>query len=357
MSSIGYNPYYPSTQRRRVVVRSGAGMGGGSGRSRTLYSSYSSPVRGPVFSSAAAMQLSADLDLSQASQLSSEFKTVRTQERAQLQGLNDRFAGFIERVHGLELQNRALEAELLLLRQRHCEPSRLRGFYEQEARDLRAAVDEARRERQAAQERRDRLEEALKALQNRYEEEVLAREAAEGQLVDARKGVDEVSLACSELDKRADTLLDELAFLKRLHESEIAELQAQVQYSAQVSVEMEVSKPDLSVALKDIRSQYECLAQQNIHAAEEWFHGKVNTMADDTAKHSENIRTIKDEAGEYRRMLKARDLEIDACQGINQALERQLQEVEDKQSAEISGLQVRMFTQLHTDLLLLLYCL
>ncbi|KAA0714386.1 Neurofilament light polypeptide [Triplophysa tibetana] len=342
MSSIGYNPYYPSTQRKRVVLRSGAGMGGGSGRSRTLYSSYSSPARGPVFSSAGAMHLSAasaDLDLSQSSQLNSEFKTVRTQERAQLQGLNDRFASFIDRVHGLELQNRALEAELLLLRQRHCEPSNLRGFYEQEARDLRAAVDEARRERQAAQERRDRLEEALKTLQSRYEDEILGREAAEGQLMDARKGVDDVSLACSELDKRADTLLDELAFLKRLHENEIAELQAQVQYSAQMSVEMEVSKPDLTVALKDIRSQYERLAQQNIQAAEEWFHGKVSTMADDTAKHSENIRTIKDEAGEYRRLLKARDLEIESCQSINQALERQLQEVEDKQSAEIAGMQ------------------
>ncbi len=232
----------------------------------------------------------------------------------------------------------------MLLRQRHCEPSHLRGLYEQEARELRAAVDEARREHQAAQERRDRLEEAFKALQGHYEEEVLAREEAETWLVDARKGTDDAALARSELEKRADNLLDELAFLKRLHESEIAELQAQVQYSAQVSVEMEVAKPDLSVALRDIRGQYERLAQQNIQAAEEWFRGKVSTMADDTAKHTENIRTTKDEAGEYRRLLKARDLDIEACQGLNQSLERQLQEVEGKQSAEIAALQVRMIT-------------
>ncbi|KTF93584.1 hypothetical protein cypCar_00035403 [Cyprinus carpio] len=320
MSSLSYNPYLPSVQRRRVVVRSGTPFSGGS---TGLQLSAASP----------------DLDLSQATQLSSEFIAVRTQESAQLQDLNDRFAGFIDRVHGLELQNRALEAELLLLRQRHCEPSRLRGLYEQEARELRAAIDEARRERQAAQERRDQLEEALKALQGRYEEEVLAREEAERQLVDSRKGADEAALVRSELEKRADNLLDELAFLKRLHESEIAELQAQLQYSAQVSVEMEVAKPDLSVALRDIRGQYERLAQQNIQAAEEWFRGKVSTMVGDTAKHTENIRTAKDEAGEYRRLLKARDLEIEACQGLNQALERQLQEVEEKQSAEIAALQ------------------
>ncbi|KAK9971074.1 hypothetical protein ABG768_026969 [Culter alburnus] len=339
MCSMSYNPYLPSVQRRRVVVRSGTPF---SSRSRSVYSTYSSPSRASVLSSSAGLQRSAaspELDLSQASQLSSEFKVVRKQERAQLQDLNDRFASFIDRVHGLELQNRSLEAELLLLRQRHCEPSRLRGLYEQEARELRTAVDEARRERQAAQERRDRLEEALKALQSRYEEEVLAREEAEGRLVDARKGADDAALSRSELEKRADTLLDELDFLKRLHESEIAELQAQVQYSAQVSVEMEVAKPDLSVALRDIRGQYERLAQQNIQAAEEWFRGKVSTITEDTAKHTENIRTAKDEAGEYRRLLKARDLEIEACQGLNQALERQLQEVEEKQSAEIADLQ------------------
>ncbi len=347
MSSLNYNPYLPSVQRRRVVVRSGTPFSGGSSRSRSVYSTYSSPSRASVLSSSAGLQYSAastDLDLSQATQLSSEFKTVRTQERAQLQNLNDRFAGFIDRVHGLELQNRTLEGELMLLRQRHCEPSHLRGLYEQEARELRAAVDEARREHQAAQERRDRLEEAFKDLQGHYEEEVLAREEAETWLVDARKGTDDAALARSELEKRADNLLDELAFLKRLHESEIAELQAQVQYSAQVSVEMEVAKPDLSVALRDIRGQYERLAQQNIQAAEEWFRGKVSTMADDTAKHTENIRTTKDEAGEYRRLLKARDLDIEACQGLNQSLERQLQEVEGKQSAEIAALQVRMIT-------------
>ncbi|XP_051508759.1 neurofilament light polypeptide-like [Myxocyprinus asiaticus] len=342
MSSISYNPYFPSVQRRRVAVRSGTSFGGGSSRSRPVYTTYASPSRSSALSSTAALQrsaASADLELSQASQLSSEFKTVRTQERAQLQDLNDRFVSFIERVHGLELQNRALEGELLLLRQRHCEPTNLRALYEQEVRELSAAVDEARWQRQAAQDRRDHLEDALKELQSHYEDEVLAREEAEGRLVDARKGADEAALARSELEKRADTLLDELAFLKRLHEGEIAELQAQVQYSAQVSVEMEVAKPDLSVALRDIRAQYERLAQQNIQAAEEWFLGKVNTMTKDTAKHTENIRTAKDEAGEYRHLLKTRDLEIEACQGQNQALERQLQEVEEKQSAEIAALQ------------------
>uniref|UniRef100_A0A3Q3L541 Neurofilament light polypeptide-like n=1 Tax=Mastacembelus armatus TaxID=205130 RepID=A0A3Q3L541_9TELE len=357
MTSSGYDPYFPSTYKRRVIVRSaGYGAGGGIG-SRSALSSHAAPVTSYAssrrsypaqaratssYSSVFSAPMSAaasELRLDQAAQVSSEFKTLRTQEKAELQNLNDRFAGFIERVHELEQQNKLLETELLLLRQRQTEPSNLRGLYEHELRQLRAAVEEAHHEKQAAQDHRDEMDHVLRNLQKRYEDEVLGREAADGRLRDARKGVDEAALGQAELEKRVGTLLDELAFLKRLCESEIAELQAQIQYSAEVSVEMEVAKPDLSAALRDIRVQYEKLAQRNLQSAEEWFCNKMNVMTVGTALNTESARNAKDEAGEYRRLLKAKTLEIDACRDMNQALENQLQEVEEKQSAEISALQ------------------
>lgn len=159
--------------------------------------------------------------------------------------------------------------------------------------------------------------------------------------MDARKGADEATLGQAELEKRVETLLEELTFLKRLCESEIAELQAQIQYSAEVSVEMEVAKPDLSAALRDIRVQYEKLAQRNLQSAEEWFCNKMNVMTVGATRTTETARSAKDEVGEYRRLLKAKMLEIDACREMNQALENQLQEVEEKQSGEIAALQVR----------------
>uniref|UniRef100_A0A2K5NR20 Neurofilament light chain n=1 Tax=Cercocebus atys TaxID=9531 RepID=A0A2K5NR20_CERAT len=209
-----------------------------------------------------------NLDLSQVAAISNDLKSIRTQEKAQLQDLNDRFASFIERVHDLEQQNKVLEAELLVLRQKHSEPSRFRALYEQEIRDLRLAAEDATNEKQALQGEREGLEETLRNLQARYEEEVLSREDAEGRLMEARKGADEAALARAELEKRIDSLMDEIAFLKKVHEEEIAELQAQIQY-AQISVEMDVSKPDLSAALKDIRAQYEKLAAKNMQNAED----------------------------------------------------------------------------------------
>lgn len=333
-----------------MVVTRGRTHSGFSSHASPLSSSrlqYSSPGRVLFSSSSPASSL--ELELSQAAQISSEFRAVRTQERSQLQELNDRFAGFIERVRELEQQNRALEAELLLLRQRHTEPSHLRALYEQEARSLRAAVDEARAEQQAVLSQRERLEQTLSALQGRYEQEVLAREEAEGKLMEARREADQAALAKAELEKSVEILLEELAFLKRIHEGEVVELQAQVQLGVQVAVESEAAAPDLSGALRDIRSQYERLAARNMQAAEEWFRGKVGSLTETVAQHTDAVRSSKDEAGEYRRQLQARILEIDACRGLNESLERQLREVEDKQSTEIAAMQDTI-AELETEL-------
>uniref|UniRef100_UPI003AAFBD18 neurofilament light polypeptide-like n=1 Tax=Centroberyx gerrardi TaxID=166262 RepID=UPI003AAFBD18 len=348
MSSISYDPYYGASSYRRWYVEAAPRVVVTRGRSHSVYSSHASPLSssrlqysspGRVLLSSSSPASSLELELSQAAQISSEFRTVRTQERAQLQDLNDRFAGFIERVRELEQQNRALEAELLLLRQRHSEPSRLRALYEQEARALRAAVDEARAEQQSALGQRERLEQTLSALQARYEEEVLAREEAEGRLMEARRASDQAALARAELEKSVETLLEELAFLKRIHEGEVAELQAQAHLGAQVAVESETATPDLSGALRDIRSQYERLAARNMQSAEEWFRGKVGSLTESVAQHTDAVRSSKDEAGEYRRQLQARLLEIDACRGLNESLEKQLHEMDEKQSAEIATMQ------------------
>lgn len=342
MSSIGYDPYYSSYRRWCVEAPTRVAVT----RGRTQYSSQTSPLSSSrlQYSSPGRVLLSSpsslELELSQAAQISSEFRAVRSQERSQLQELNDRFAGFIERVRELEQQNRALEAELMLLRQRYNEPSRLRALYEQEARSLRAAVDEARAEKQTILGQRERLEQTLSALQGRYEEEVLAREEAEAKLTEARRDADQAALSRAELVKSIETLLQELAFLKRVHEGEADELQGQVQLGIQVAVESDAAAPDLSGALRDIRSQYERLAARNMQAADEWFRGKVGSMTETVAQHSDAIRSSKDEAGEYRRQLQTRLLEVDACKGLNESLENQLREMEEKQSAEIAALQV-----------------
>lgn len=41
---------------------------------------------------------------------------------------------------------------------------------------------------------------------------------------------------------------------------------------------MDMSKPDLTAALRDIRAQYETIAAKNISEAEEWYKSKVSSL-------------------------------------------------------------------------------
>lgn len=59
---------------------------------------------------------------------------------------------------------------------------------------------------------------------------------------------------------------------------ELRELQEQIM-AQQVHVELDVSKPDLTAALRDIRVQYENMASSNMQETEEWYRSKVRTSA------------------------------------------------------------------------------
>ncbi|XP_075766881.1 low molecular weight neuronal intermediate filament-like [Pelodiscus sinensis] len=276
--------------------------------------------------------------LSQSSAVSNELKIVRTNEKEQLQGLNDRFVTYIEKVHQLEQHNRLLEAEAALLRQRQAEPSRLQQLYEQEIRELRSKVEELRHERDEAQLESQQLAQGLQRLREQSQEEARRREEAELALREYRKDVDHATLARLELEKKVESLLDEIAFLRKVHDEEVAELQASLQ-DAQVSVELDMSKPDLTAALKEIRMQYEVLSARNQQSAEEWYKSKFANFTEEAARSNDSIRQAKEEITEYRRQLQARNIEIEALRSANESLERQLQEAEERSSGEIQNLQ------------------
>jgi len=169
------------------------------------------------------------VDLTQTTAVTNELKIIRTNEKEQLQGLNDRFVTFIEKVHNLEQHNKVLEAEVALLRQRHNEPSRLHDLYEQEIRELRGRVEEMTHEKSQMHLDCVQMNEALERVKEKLDEETRLREEAENSLKGYRKDVDDATLSRLELEKKVESLLDEIAFLRKVHEEELQELQASIQ--------------------------------------------------------------------------------------------------------------------------------
>ncbi|KAM7317607.1 hypothetical protein ACRRTK_023909 [Alexandromys fortis] len=323
------------------------------------------------------------LDFSMAEALNQEFLATRSNEKQELQELNDRFANFIEKVRFLEQQNAALRGELSQARGQ--EPARADQLCQQELRELRRELELLGRERDRVQVERDALAEDLAALKQspldgqaeflaldlgqmqdgggvldvagglggdwaaqclptlpvRLEEESRKREDAEHNLVLFRKDVDDATLSRLELERKIESLMDEIEFLKKLHEEELRDLQVSMESQQVQQVEVEATvKPELTAALRDIRMQYENIAAKNLQEAEEWYKSKQYADLSDAAnRNHEALRQAKQEMNESRRQIQSLTCEVDGLRGTNEALLRQLRELEEQFALEAGGYQ------------------
>ncbi|KAJ3614117.1 hypothetical protein NHX12_017693 [Muraenolepis orangiensis] len=331
---FGDSPRYSSSPSRMTGNSSPRSGYRSQSASRSLGSSFNKKSAGRSYSS---MQVD-NLDLTQSTVLNNEFKIIRTNEKEQMQGLNDRFAMFIDKVRTLEQQNKVLETELQALRQRQTEPSRLGELYMQELRELRSQLEEVNAEKSQIMIERDNLEDELLKVRAKYEEEFRAREEAEATLKAFKKDVDDATMVRLDLEKKVESLLDEINFLRKVHEEEVVELTDMI-HAAQISVEMEVSKPDLTSALKEIRGQYESMASKNLQSAEEWYKSKFVDLSEQAGRSTDAIRASREELNEFRRQLQSKTIETESLRGSNESLERQIREMEDRHNAEIGQYQ------------------
>ncbi|NXH78796.1 GFAP protein, partial [Hydrobates tethys] len=256
------------------------------------------------------------MDFSLAAALNSEFRETRTNEKVEMMELNDRFASYIEKVRLLEQQNKVLVVELNQARDQ--EPSRLADVYQEELRDLRRHVEQLATAKARLEIERDNLAEDLGSLQQKLQDEVTLRLEAESSLA-AYRQVRAGAGSC-------------------VPHHELRELQEQLARQ-RVHVEVDASKPDLTAALRDIRSQYEAMAASNVQETEEWYKSKFADLTDAAARHAEALRAAKQEANEYRRQLQALTCDLEALRGSNESLERQLRELEERYALETAGYQ------------------
>ncbi|MGH0182840.1 UNVERIFIED_CONTAM: hypothetical protein FKN15_010251 [Acipenser sinensis] len=212
-------------------------------------------------------------------------------------------------VRGAESQDTVLSGELSQLRGQQ-EPGRASTLFQQELRELRRQLEQVGEERDRFHVERDNLAEDVALLKQRYLQlkismsEMLAdlqgiRFYKSSELLRANsksvtckqsdsdtcwQDVDDATLSRLELERKIESLMDEIAFLKKMHD-EFADL------------------------------------------------------TDSANRNGEALRQAKQEANESRRQIQSLTCEVDALKGMNEALLRQMREMEEQFSVEAAGYQ------------------
>ncbi|XP_055026552.2 uncharacterized protein [Misgurnus anguillicaudatus] len=258
----------------------------------------------------------------------------KTSEKELLQGLNDRFAGFIEKVHHLENHNRALEREIEIIRHTAKSSTSLSNEYESELDDLRRQAREVSLQKHQIEIKRQNLEDEFNTLRSKYDKETRDRADAEEKISVMKKCINEAYLAKQEMDRKAKALEGEIGFLQANHESEVTELMVQIQESP-VTETRDFGITDVTAALRDIRVKLEGHTASDTRYIEERYRTQLGKLTKSAEVNREALMATKAEINEHRRQLQSKNIELDSVKGVREALEKQLYDLEQRHNAEI----------------------
>uniref|UniRef100_A0A3B4ZQ29 Neurofilament light polypeptide-like n=1 Tax=Stegastes partitus TaxID=144197 RepID=A0A3B4ZQ29_9TELE len=304
--------------------------------SRTAPHAYSQrqPRRARLDTSVAVRGTSADMNSTKP--ISGKFN-----EKELMHGLNDRLAGFIEKVHQLEHHNHLLEREIEEIRGKAKPASCLEEEYGPELRKLRQLVQDITHQKHQIEIEHQNLEEELSDLKKQHEQEARSKCDAERDIMVLKKDISDAYQAKLQLDKKAQSLVDEIHFLKRNHEAEVSEMFDQIQ-DAQLTVKAhEFGHPGVTAALRDIRTQLEGHTVCDVQQIGETFRSQFARLTEAAESKREALKTSQQEIQEYRRRLQAKNVELDCARGTREALEKQLHDVEDRHKEEIIHYQLQ----------------
>ncbi|CAG9532921.1 unnamed protein product [Cercopithifilaria johnstoni] len=299
----------------------------------------------------------------------STIRDSREREKKEMSDLNDRLATYIEKVRFLEAQNRKLAADLDLLRGKWGKDTfNIKQMYEGEISDARKLINETVKQRDELEKQihkmqdeltdhRKKYEEALRsydtdhkkiddmflllsqieseinALRRRItelEEEVMRikkeNQQSLGELQRTRTDVDQETLNRIDHQNQVQTLLEEVDFIRRVHEQEIRELQCLAARDT-TPENREFFKNELASAIRDIRAEYDQITNVNRTDMESWYRLKVQEIQTQSARQNIEHGYAKEELKRLRTQLADLRGKLTDLEGRNSLLEKQIQEL------------------------------
>jgi lamin B len=327
--------------------------------------------------------------------------SVRQQEKDYLQHLNDRLAGYIERVRTLETENTRLQVQIREVEiVERKEKDNLSTRYEVKIDELRKQLEYLTREKAKLQIEIDKASSGYEELKSRVPQlerdfkkaekdkyaafaeiqDLSARlanvDSARGQLAEEneklktdlysadkqvemlRRQLEDEVLLRTELENRMQTLKEDLDFSRRSHDNQIEEMRRKRQvemthYGEEVQHRYEAK---LQEQLNAMRADFDSRIAEQRADVEDLYRAKLNEANSQSAKYRESAARAREEATSYG--VRLRDLEISTKdhQGIVDGLNRRVKELEAmlRRAHEDADIRIQQrddqITQLQTEI-------
>lgn len=280
--------------------------------------------------------------------------------------LNDRFAGYVERVRFLEAQNKKLQMELGILKGKWGqETKQIEKMYQVELEEARSVLNDTSKQKDSLQLKLDRSEHELDSVKKKYQEieaylnedkqkivklreQIAANESELGLLrrrlqdlqdeekrykQETQRMMNEIQRVSYELETEMkqrlmlendkQSLEEELVFLREVHAKELEELKNLALQDSGLDPSV-FFKSELANAIKEIRDEYESLNQSQRNELEGWYRLKINEIQRKSALTSgesseslnrEQARKLKSQVSDTKRNvfeLKAKNAELES---------------------------------------------
>ncbi|CAD6185298.1 unnamed protein product [Caenorhabditis auriculariae] len=290
-------------------------------------------------------------------------------KKKEMSDLNDRLASYIEKVRFLEAQNRKLAADLEALRSKWGKDTHnIRNMYEGELSDAQKLIDDTNKQRKDLEGQIKKMQDDLAEVRRKYDDAVKGREGdrikidqllvtlsnieAEisllkrriaqleeevkrikienqrllSELQRARTDLDQETLNRIDYQNQAQTLLEEIDFLRRVHDNEIKELQGLASRDT-TPENREFFKNELSSAIRDIREEYDQINNVHRNDMESWYRLKVQEIQTQSARQTMEQGYAKEEVKRLRTQLTDLRGKLADLESRNSLLEKQIQEL------------------------------
>uniref|UniRef100_A0A3B1JY80 Keratin 18b n=1 Tax=Astyanax mexicanus TaxID=7994 RepID=A0A3B1JY80_ASTMX len=319
---------------RALSIYGGAGGEGTRISSASSYGSLRSAPLGSSISSSSAFKVSSAGSGSLRAAGASAGH-VLGDEKGQMQNLNDRLASYLETVHRLEKENSILEQKIREAMEKAGPDMRDYSKYQAIIDDLRkkifdSTVDNARLVLQI-----DNARLATDDFRVKFENELSIRQSVEADIAGLKKLIDDTNIGRINVESEIEALREELLFLNKNHDNEVADLRNQI---AQSGVQVDIDAPkgqDLSQVMEEMRENYEKQALKNVEELKIWHENQISEVQVQVTQNTEALQGAQMEMNDLRRQIQTLEIELASQQSLKASLEDTLRNTELRTNMEM----------------------